>query len=128
MLISFSVENWKSYRDKVTLSMVAGESQQHQERVARIDEYNLDLLPVAAIYGGNASGKTKLYDAIKFAKEFVVNVTQPGSTIQREYFKLDKESVTRPSKFTFELVIENICYEFSFSVTEQEVIDEKLVE
>lgn len=127
MLISFSVENWQSFRDKATLSMLAGREKQHKERISKIDKYKVGLLPVSAIYGANASGKTKFFNALKFAQLFITKITQPESTIPREYFKLDKKCSTQPSKFSFELLIEDQWYDFSFSVTELNVIEEKLI-
>lgn len=128
MLIKFTVENWQSFRDEATISMVASKERQHQNRLAKIDRYKMRLLPVAAIYGGNASGKTKLFNAIEFAKKFVVKVTQPESAIPREHFRLDNECANKPTKFNFDILIDNTCYEFRFSVTQREVIEEKLTE
>lgn len=127
MLISFSTENWQSFRDKATLSMLASRERQHKERIANIDKYGINVLPVAAIYGGNASGKTKLFNALAFAKYFIVNVTQPDSFIAREHFKLDDAYANKPTKFNFELLIEDIFYEFSFAVTSSYVTEEKLI-
>lgn len=127
MLISFSVENWQSFREKATLSMVASREKQHKDRISRIDKYKMGLLPVAVIYGGNASGKSKFFNALKFVQTFVIKIIQPDSAIPREYFKLDKNCSTRPSKFEIQLLIDNTCYEFSFSVTEQKVVEEKLI-
>ena len=72
MIISFSVENWASFRDKVTLSMIASRERQHVDRVPRLDKYQTRVLPIAAIYGGNASGKTNLFKALSFARSLVV--------------------------------------------------------
>jgi AAA15 family ATPase/GTPase len=69
MLISFSLENWMSFRDRVTFSMVASKERQHGERLPKIEKYQMRLLPIAAIYGGNASGKTNFFKALKFAKK-----------------------------------------------------------
>lgn len=107
--------------------MVASREKQHNERIPKSDKYKMGILPIAAIYGGNASGKTKLFNALAFAKKFVVKITQPGNTIPREYFKLDNECVNKPSRFLFELLINEICYEFSFSVTQSQVVEEKLI-
>ena len=68
MLIRFTVENWKSFKEPVTLSMVAGKEVQHAEHIQYVPEYKLNALPVAMIYGGNASGKSNLVKAIEFAK------------------------------------------------------------
>ena len=57
MLISLSVENWLSFRDRATFSMVAGREKQHLDRVPRIKKYNMRLLPIAAIYGETLRGR-----------------------------------------------------------------------
>ena len=127
MLISFSVENWMSFRDKVTFSMVASRERQHGERLPKIKKYKIRVLPIAAIYGGNASGKTNLFKALSFAKDLVVDVTQPESLIPVEPFRLDAKGTERPSRFCFELLIDNEIYEFSFAVTRKAVMEERLV-
>ncbi len=127
MLINFSVANWQSFRDKVTLSMVASREKQHLERVADTGKSKLRILPTAAIYGANASGKTKLFNAMAFAQRFVTRITQPDSLISREYFKLDKQYTEQPSYFSFELLIDEISYEFNFSITNKHIVEEKLI-
>lgn len=128
MLIKFSVKNWQSFRDEAVISMVASRELQHKDRLPKVEKYKMRLLPVAAIYGGNASGKTKFFNALEFAQRFIVRVTQPESAIPREYFRLDKEYANKPTKFNFEILINNICYAFSFSITQREVIEETLKE
>ena len=64
MLIKFTVENWKSFRDPATLNMIATDDDRDKERLAKIEEYDIQALPVAAIYGGNASGKSNFCSAI----------------------------------------------------------------
>lgn len=127
MLISMSVENWMSFREKATFSMVKTRESRHGERVPTIRKYHLRLLPITAIYGGNASGKTNFCEALKFAKELVVKVTQPDSTLPVEPFRLDPACSDKPSRFSFELLIEQMIYKFSFAVTRNRVVEEKLV-
>lgn len=128
MLISFSVENWQSFREKATLSLVASKEEQHKERIYKPDKFKLRLLPTAAIYGANASGKTKFFKALLFAQQFILSISQPDTLIPIEYFKLDPACANQPSNFTFELLINDSLYEFSFSVTQQKVIEEKLIQ
>ena len=128
MIISFTVENWMSFREKATLSMVAERERQHGGRLPAIPGYDIKLLPVAAIYGGNASGKTNLFKALNFARQLIVVGTQPESLIPAEPFRLDPEYHLHPTSFRFELLINDKCYEFSFAVTRQRVMEERLVE
>ena len=128
MLIRFSAENWMSFREQATLSMLASKERQHGERLARIAKYNMRLLPITAIYGGNASGKTNFFQALNFVKEMVVKGTQPDRLIAVEPFRLDPSYADKPSRFIFELLIDGMVYEYSFAATRQRVVAEKLVE
>jgi AAA15 family ATPase/GTPase len=127
MIISFTVENWMSFREKTSFLMTASKERQHGKRVPRIDKYQTRVLPIAVIYGGNASGKTNFFKALNFAKSLVVKGTQPDSLISVEPFRLDAKSAQLPSRFTFELLIDDNIYEYSFAVTQSSVLEEKLV-
>jgi AAA15 family ATPase/GTPase len=127
MLISFKLENWMSFRDQITFSMVASRERQHGERVPKLGKYQTRVLPIAAIYGGNAAGKTNFFKALSFAKALVVRGTQPDSLIPIEPFRLNAQAADQPSKFTFELLTDEMIYEFSFAVTRKHVLEEKLV-
>ena len=128
MILSFSIENWMSFRDSVSFSMVASRERQHGERVPKVPKYQTRILPVAAIYGGNASGKTNFFKALSFVKGLVVRGTGPDSLIPVEPYRLDSESLEKPSRFKLELLIDEIIYEFSFAVTRKAVTQEKLVQ
>ncbi len=127
MIISFSVENWMSFRDQATFSMIASRERQHGKRVPKLGKYQTRVLPIAAIYGGNASGKTNLFKALSFAKTLVVKGTRLDSLIPIEPFRLDGKGTNRPSRFAFELLIDETIYEFSFAVTRKAVLEERLV-
>ena len=127
MIISFSVENWMSFRDPTTFSMVASRERQHGERVPKLGKYQMRVLPIAAIYGGNASGKTNFFRALSFVKTLIVEGTRPDSLIPIEIFRLDAEGRSKPSRFAFELLIGETIYDFSFAVTQKEILEERLV-
>jgi len=127
MIISFSVENWMSFRDPTTFSMVASRERQHGERVPKLGKYQTRVLPIAAIYGGNASGKTNFFKALNFAKTLIVEGTRPDSLIPIGIFRLDAEGRSKPSRFAFELLIGETIYDFSFAVTQKEILEERLV-
>ncbi|MBF0495994.1 MAG: AAA family ATPase [Deltaproteobacteria bacterium] len=127
MIIRCSVENWMSFRNQVSFSMIASRERQHGARVPRIGKYKTKILPVAAIYGGNASGKTNFFKALSFVKRLVVEGTQTDSRIPVDLFRLDPEGANRPARFAFELLIDETIYEFSFAVTPEAVLEEKLV-
>jgi len=127
MLIRFEVENWMSFRAPVTLSMIASRERQHPARVPRVEKYKFGILPIAAVYGGNASGKSNLFKALGFARRLVVNGTEPDSPIAVSTFCLDDQSSKMPTRFLFEMLIGETVYAFNFAVTQESVIEERLV-
>lgn len=127
MLIRYAFENWLSFREEATFSMIASKELQHNDRLARIGKFDLRVLPVAAIYGGNASGKTNFVKSLTFAKSMVVRGAQPDAPIPVSPFLLDSGAAAKPCRFQFELLIDDIIYDFSFSVTAKVVVEEKLV-
>ena len=127
MLVRFTLENWMSFRDPVEFSMIASREKQHGDRVPQVSKYQTRILPLSTIYGGNASGKTNFMKALHFAETFVVQGTKPDGSIQIEPFVLDSEMAKRPSRFVFELLIDELIYEFSFMVTRKKVVEEKLI-
>ena len=126
MLIRFAVQNWMSFRDLATLSLLASRERQHGQRVARVPRHRLGVLPIAAIYGGNASGKSNLFKALAFAKQFIVQGTQVDQVIAVYPFRLDSQTQQAASEFVFELLIGEKIYEYRFAVSYQQVVMERL--
>ena len=128
MIVRFSIENWMSFRDKAEFSMIATRERQHNERVPRIKKYRTGILPITALYGGNASGKSNLFEALRFAQELIVDGKRPGERIPVKPFRLDEKSGKLPTAFCFELLVDEVVYEYSFVLTPNEIVEEKLVE
>lgn len=128
MLVSFSFENWMSFRDKVTISAAAGRQVRHIERVPFVKKYKIHILPVLGIYGGNASGKSNIFKALEFAQELISKGTGIDEEINAQPFLLSPRFAERPSRFWFELLVNEKIYAYSFSVTRKAVCEEKLVE
>jgi AAA15 family ATPase/GTPase len=116
-----------SFQKKVSLSMIGSRERQHNDRVSVVEKYSVKILPVAAFYGGNASGKTNFFKALNFAKGLIVMGTQTDNLIPVEPYLLDPLANNRSSDFFFEILIEETIYEFSFKVTREVVLEEKLV-
>ena len=119
MLIQFSVKNYKSFKDEVKLSMVASNSDKTRivDNVIDVPKFNLRLLRSAVIYGANASGKSKLLEAMDFMRTFILTSskeTQAVEPIKTDAFRLSTETENAPSlfeiNFIFEIVTINKYY------------------
>ncbi|MEA1938732.1 MAG: AAA family ATPase, partial [Pseudomonadota bacterium] len=72
MLIRFSVTNFLSFHEEVTLDMIPAKGARIMKDHEIVDETGkkVSALPLAAIYGANASGKTNLIKALAFMRNF----------------------------------------------------------
>lgn len=133
MLIEFTVGNYRSFKDPVTLSMVAAslvakDSNVDENNTVAIDS-ELKLLKSTAIYGANASGKTNLAKAFSFVKWFMVNSsreTQSTDLIPVEPFRLSTDTQDKPSHFELVFLMDQKKYRYGFEVTRQKVVKEWL--
>ena len=128
MLIQFAVENWRSFKNATTLSMEASRERRWSETLATTAPMYraMKVLPFAAIYGPNSSGKSSLISALEFAQNLVVLGTKVGQSISTEPYLLDSEYAGKPCRFMFCLLISDLIYEYSFEVTKREVVSEAL--
>ena len=70
MLIQFTVENHKSIKNSAVISFAASKDKSFEEYLLHPDEKRA-LLPVLAIYGANAAGKSNVLHAMMTMKEMV---------------------------------------------------------
>lgn len=137
MLVQFTFNNFKSFRDEVTLDMTASGISEHKNHVA--DIANDKILKIAAIYGANASGKSNIYDAYKYMTYYVVNSFKFGgedtSESENNYlnptpFIFDGSSKNEASSFEIFFVDNEDktakTYQYGFKLKSNEVIEEWL--
>lgn len=95
MLIQFSFKNFKSFRDEATLDLSAAKMTEFSDRV--VSEGNDKILPMAAIYGANASGKSNIYNAFGYMADYVIESFKYGD-------EEEKFEEYRPVPFLFDSV------------------------
>jgi hypothetical protein len=129
MLLRFRFSNVRSFRTEQEFSMVAGPFTDSPESVRHPDAISEGVLPVAAIYGANASGKTNVLRAIKFlraAVEFSHREWKPDGPIPREPFLNDEESRQAPSAFEVDFLTNGSRYRYGLRVDSSVVLEEWL--
>ncbi|WP_329314594.1 AAA family ATPase [Streptomyces sp. NBC_01262] len=123
MLLSFRVANHRSIRDELRLPLTpVYESERPQGT-------DWQAVPVVALFGANAAGKSNVVDALRFMARMVRSShrdAEPDEGIPREPFLLDNESVDEPSWYVVDLLLEGIRYTYGFSIDDHRVLDEWL--
>ncbi|MFI7076419.1 ATP/GTP-binding protein [Micromonospora sp. NPDC049903] len=129
MLLRFRATNFASLRDEAELSLIA--TDEHPGVATRpVPREKLDVLPVVGIFGPNASGKSNIIKALEFAGNAVQLSHQrwlPEEPIPGRWpFRLDPTSASRPSEFVFDFVVDDVRYEFGFSLDDEVIQQEWL--
>jgi AAA15 family ATPase/GTPase len=131
MLIEFSVSNFRSFRERQTLSMVAASRLRKRSNVftPTVSGEKLPaLLKVVAIYGPNASGKSSLIKAM----DVVATICRRKPSVQTNKlpvssFRFDLDLKEQPSRFEFHFIQKETRYSFELALTEDRIIEERLV-
>jgi len=129
MLIEFSVANFRSIKEKVTLSLVASSSSEHFEtHTSSMPSTDISVLRSAAIYGPNAAGKSNILHAFKFMRDQVVGsaTSQRGDKIKVSPHLFDVDTVSEPTEVEAIFVVDGIRYQYGFSATKERIMDEWL--
>lgn len=132
MLVQFSVKNFRTFKEKATLSLVASNYDKETRETENINldsDFNLRILKSAIIYGANASGKSKFFEALMFMKHFVITSSkdsQKGDKIDVEPFRLNFESEKLPTEFEVVFTHNTALYRYGFEVDDKNVVAEWL--
>lgn len=138
MLVQFCFKNYKSFRDDTILDMSATKITEHSDRVISVG--NEKLLPVAAIFGANASGKSNVIEAFRFMKIYVMKSFSYGGDADDEKSGNKRikctpflfDSTSKDSESTFEVYFMDSeehgykSYNYGFSLNQEGVVEEWL--
>ena len=128
MLVSFRVENFRSFASEQEFSLVASPDDSLAETLIGCEKF--DLLRSAVIFGANASGKSNLLKALEAVRNFVItsatamNLGDPVPGMVP--FRLDKQWREKPCRFEITALIDGARYEYGFSATATRVHSEFL--
>jgi len=130
MLIAFTAENVLSFRDQLRLSLLAtrlSEKDVPRDIPWREGGQPISVLPVAGVFGANASGKSNLLLAIAHMRDFVINSFRkgsPGRKLPTRPFRLGGNGGDEPSMYEVEVVLGGVLYEYGFRIDSERVVEE----
>ncbi|MEE4359796.1 MAG: ATP-binding protein [Desulfococcaceae bacterium] len=132
MIIDFTIKNFRSIKEPVTLSALATNVKEHSDSMFQSkNEDKIKILNTTAVYGPNASGKSNIISAFDVLQDFIVLSTDLKLDEKIKYyqpFKLDKKWADLPTEFEIEFIIENhIRYRYTIVFNSEEIIKELLV-
>jgi len=128
MIEEFSVENFYSIRKKQTLSFVPTADKHLRDIYTAEVVPGTSLLRLGVVYGSNASGKSKLLQALDFFRKLQLNY--PGSRVEEidfYPFMLDGHSKEEPSFMQLNFYVEGERYIHKIRFNQQRIEEEQLM-
>jgi len=131
MLLRFRASNVLSFRRELELSLVATEFNEGTAMPAgfRSEGRDVAYLPVLAIYGANASGKTNVLSALRWMRFAVLNSVTEWSKqtgVPREPFALDPAARGEATLLEVDLVLSGVRHVYGFEVSDDRIETEWL--
>lgn len=127
MLLQFSVENFRSFKNKTVLSLEPSLDDSLEHNIVNFKKDK--SLKVACIFGPNASGKSNIFHAltvsilaIRTSNNRQINEGVPGIVP----FLFDDETPNKPSSFEYVFIADGKKYIYGFSATSKKVVEEYL--
>lgn len=120
MFLRFAFKNHGSFRDATEVSFLATRVKDEDVHVPikpDLPHAKFGVLPLLALYGGNASGKTTVIKAFQRMVSHILNSQthlSPTDEIPYHPFKLDDQSRESPSQFECEFVVDGTRYLYGF--------------
>lgn len=127
MLLQFSITNHRSIKETAIISMKAAADKTMKEVLISPDGKK-ELVPVMAIYGANAAGKSNVIHALLLMREMVCgSYAKPlkGAELPYEPFAF-VDGQTEPTTFEIIYYYESIKYAYGFSFDKNRIISEYL--
>lgn len=137
MLCQFTFSNYRSYRDEMTLTMQASSMKEFSRSLIAGGD-SQSFLPVAAVYGPNAGGKSNLLEALGYVQSAVARPIfslmrgkdAPGGSVPRlsrcSPFAFDAMRSHQPSEFEVYYRAGGYEYRYSLTVSVSEIVSEGL--
>ena len=134
MLLQFYFSNYRSFEGEGILDMRASGSNELSSHIR--NTLNEKVLPVTAIYGANASGKSSVFEAFQFMAFCVLESLSFSDENKKNPYKLKvdsfkfSESREKPSEFEINYIDKKgkkeLYYNYGFKIDNSGILEEYL--
>ena len=130
MVLRFRLKNVFSFRDEITLDLQAAKIQTEKGKALSRILFTINgeqILKSISMFGATASGKSNVIKGIKACVNMIrsSHTYNENTIFQVAPFKFDGYD-KQPSSFYVRFILDEIEYEYSFSLTQTEILTEQL--
>ncbi len=116
MLLQFKFKNHKSFYEETILDFIATQEKRHLETTIEVNGYN--ILPVIAVHGANASGKSNLLEALQYMFKMIKdsNRIDVNEELLVYPFIFSEKSKKKNSEYEISICLGEYEYRYGFSL------------
>ena len=128
MVAEFSVQNFHSIRTRQTFSFVPTQDKYLTDTYTVEVKPDVRLMKLGVIYGANASGKSKVLQAVTFFVQTLLRYPQSKTeAIDVVPFLLDDHSKDEPTRMEMSFYLSGDKYTISLAFNSERILEEKLI-
>ncbi|OQY39406.1 MAG: hypothetical protein B6226_02010 [Candidatus Cloacimonetes bacterium 4572_65] len=112
MIIDFSVENYRSIKERKTINFIASSNSEQKDILLQTKE--MSLVPSIGIYGANAAGKSNILKALHTFIELISHslMVPAGGSLHQNFFKFSGYS-EKPTSFEINFIENDVRYYYA---------------
>ncbi len=130
MVLEIRISNFFSIKDEITLDFRAASIKSANAKALNSNLFRYDgteLLKTLIVYGANASGKSNIIKAIRFCNAMIFESHNHNENTVCNFQPFKFEGFTnKPSFYFIRFTINDVEYEYSFSLTRTRIVTESL--
>lgn len=130
MILEIRLSNFFSIKDEIVLDLRAANIKSKNAKALKNNLIKIDktdVLKTIAMYGANASGKSNIIKAIRFCSRMVLNSHNHNENVTFNFKKFKfGNSNKKLSSYFIRFVNNEIEYEYSFSIMQNNIVKESL--
>lgn len=129
MVLEIRLSNFFSIKDEIVLDMRAANIQSKKAKELEDNTFQCGtehLLKTVAIYGANASGKSSIIKAIRACIRMIFESHNYNEDTIFAFTPFKFGGVDQPSSFFIRFLLDQVEYEYSFSLTKTQILTESL--
>jgi uncharacterized protein len=130
MILEIRLSNFFSIKDEVIIDFRAANIKSANARILKNNVFRQDksdILKTLILYGANASGKSNIIKAIRFCNAMVFESHNHNENTIYNFIPFKFENYnSKPSTYFIRFVLNEIEYEYSFSLSRNSIITESL--
>ena len=114
MLVNLRIENFRSFQERQTFSMVSRRISEFSNTLLNKEKIAIskNILPINIIYGANASGKTNIFKATELLKKIICDGTISFLASPTYQFMHTNDDIIKPTHLGMDCVIDNKYFSY----------------